>query len=204
MIEHGLFQKPFFKWETIFRKLIENDRKSINEYCRWRWPCFIHRWKRISQHQWSNFVSKRCHSICGNCHHVVSEWIGLSGGSFALLRKMRPEKLVMLGIFVDKNVISKCVNELKSIWGYISEETRSSPLARERTKCSLCERHVKNYTYDSADAITKNSGKAILCLHIDDDTAILRGVWMPTLDEHKVEDQDSSSPGTKLYWLDPI
>lgn len=115
------------------------------------------------------------------------------------LRMSRPEKGVLLQLFLDIEVASCAASALDKKFDYCVTEMKKHVLVRASTKAILASRHIKNYRTNYALPITEKGGKAMPYERNEDDSLGLEN-GKPKLDEDVLDRQEQSAPGTRAFW----
>lgn len=117
-----------------------------------------------------------------------------------VLRMSRPEKGILLGMFLEHDFPNKSRSEREQLTSQITEAMLTKENVRQKIKDKLIERHVLNYWSDFSKPLTENEGKAMPYCRNEDGTTVRGGDGNPLLDEEKIDAQEDSAPGTEAYW----
>ena len=119
---------------------------------------------------------------------------------FPHLRMSRPEKGVLLGLFLEHGVGTSLPAEHERLFEKCVEAMRVNDLVRSTTKRVICAKHVKNYKDKYAQPLTENGGRAMPYKKSVDGSLVTDDDGKPVLEDAIIERQDAQAPGTKSYW----
>lgn len=112
----------------------------------------------------------------------------------------RPEKVVLLGLFMEHGLVEATGEVLKRKCLEVADLMRVANSVRSSTKSKITGRHVETYRRNYSLPILAKGGEGMQYLRDEDKKPILDEEGHPLLDKFVISTKDQERPGTMLYW----